>query len=367
MLFVLIILITAFASLNLVQDEDTTVGQVSRPFAEVTDPELIDLFLYEFLIPESDVTTLEIIDVTANGFGPDDIIVTHPSMQAYIVEEPSNAALEIMRNWSLEDYRIDSDNIDPDVFDPEITGQIDNAAENAILADLLRTLNRNYASLPIRMRLERDENGFTFEMWDYEEGSLNYTPSPTLVPDSVLVHHTESDTVVTDRMLVDYLIDSDEGPSQYTPGRLSVPDSIFVHHTESDTVFLDRRLVDYLIGPDEGPSGYTPSYLPVPDSVFAYQTENDTIILDEQLVDYLVGPGGINLGQYAPEPVSDDIEEPAIEVGDVTEGAKQEELNFPPIPDENNLYDVIYISKTVTDTVYIPEKRPSSTTRPDER
>ncbi|MEX0686877.1 MAG: hypothetical protein WD267_04800 [Balneolales bacterium] len=203
-------LLISFVILNFQQVDDTKIGQVSRPFAEITSTELIDFFLNQFLIPESDVTKLEIIDVTTNGFGPDDIVVTHPSQRAYIVEEPSEAALQVMRDWSLEDYRVDSDNIDPDQFDPSITGMTDNAAQNAMIADILRTLNRNYAQLPIRLRLERDENGFTFEMWDFDQDALQFTPGPPPVPDSVLTYDllymSQSDTVlIADQNLYDII------------------------------------------------------------------------------------------------------------------------------------------------------------------
>lgn len=299
MIFILIILAVGFSGINFQDSEDTRIGQVSRPFAEIANPELINFFLDELLIPEADVTKLEIIDVTANGFGPDDIVVTHPSMRAYIVEEPSESALGVMRNWSLDDFRVDSDNINPDIFDPEITGNKVDAAQYAIIADLLRTLNRNYAELPIRMRLERDESGFTFEMWDYEEGSLQYTPPSPLAPDSVFVNNT--DTIFQDRIPFDL----DIGTS---PELVSIPD--FANQSTS------------------------------PDSVFVYETENDTIILDSRLIDPAL------YEQIAPELL--DISDPkSLEIPDLP-------------PKERNLYDVIYISKTVTDTIYIPEARPAA-------
>ncbi|MEX2640089.1 MAG: hypothetical protein WD266_05360 [Balneolales bacterium] len=279
------IMLPAMVFFQSIEEEGTGtgIGQISRPFAEITNQELIGFFLDQFLIAESDVNKLEIIDVTANGFGPDDIVVAHPSMSAYIVEEPSEAALTVMQDWSLDDYRVDSDNIEPDLFDPELTGNVTDAAQNAIIADLLRTLNRNYAGLPIRLRLERDENGFTFEMWDFDEGSLQYTPSPPVIPDSVLIYLTETDTVIQDRVLA-----------------------------------------------GDQPDAADPESPPLPSD-----DHPDTGIVE-------------------PDPPAEPEPAPQRDLA-------LQPLSVPPadtVITERNLYDVIYISKTVSDTVYLPEVRP---------
>ncbi|MEX0780865.1 MAG: hypothetical protein WD037_14080 [Balneolales bacterium] len=377
MFILLIILVISVSGVNTVTVDDPLIGQVSRPFAEVTDPELIDLFLNEFLIPESDVTKMEIIDVTANGFGPDDIIVTHPSMRAYIVEEASDAALDVMRNWSLEDYRVDSENVDPDVFDPEISGRVEDAAKSAIIADLLRTLDRNYASIPIRMRLERDENGFTFAMWDFDENAMQHTPYPPIAPDSVFVYQTETDSITLSNLLnipnldlpnldpdtdsvtlnqldlpalSDNLSPQSDGTIT-TPYRLpdlfsgtksiaeyvddqSTPDSVYIYRTENDTIIIRDTPLDYPTATDHQPVTIDLEDLAMqpatPEKVFVYQTERDTIVLDRM---------SLNL---------------PLDVGKPVAGSNGF-IDFPTRDTvEQNIYDVIYISKTVSDTVFVP-------------
>ena len=189
-LLILILLINPAYEANSQPGVNIGVSQMSRPFAEVTDPELIDFFIDQYMIPEMDVTKIEIIDITNNGFGPDDILVAYPSMNAYVVHAPPEAQ-EIMRGWSIEtEYRLDSENLRAEVFDPiePDTVFVYDQAERAIVGDIIRALDRTYRDLPIRLRFERDREGFTFQMWEYNEFALSYSPPPAPVPEYVDVH-----------------------------------------------------------------------------------------------------------------------------------------------------------------------------------
>jgi len=204
------------------------VSQMSRPYAEITDQELVDFFIDQYMIPEDDVNKIEIIDVTNNGFGPDDILVAYPSMNAYVVHAPPEAQA-IMRDWSLEaEYRIDSENLPAEAFDPiepdTIVFDEPDQAERAIVGDIIRALDRTYGDIPIRLRFERDYDGFTFQMWDYNEFALSYSPPPAPVPEYVDVHdllyviRTDS-TIVADTAYYDifYVIKTVED-IHYVPG-----------------------------------------------------------------------------------------------------------------------------------------------------
>jgi len=225
-LLLLLILINPFFDAFSQSDTGDRIGQMSRPFAEIVDPELIEFLIDQYLIPEDEVTKIEIIDVTNNGFGPDDILVTYPSMNAYVVHAPPNA-LEIMRDWSIEtEYRIDSDNLSAEIFDPREPQEVftGDPAQRAIIGDILRALDRSYRDIPIRFRFERNHEGFTFQMWDYKESALLYSARPKPIPDSVAVNdllyviRTDS-TVIADTAYYDifYVIKTVED-IQYIPG-----------------------------------------------------------------------------------------------------------------------------------------------------
>lgn len=226
--FIIIVLFLSVINDAYAQDGvNIGVSQISRPYAEITDPELVDFFLNAYLIPEDEVEKLEIIDITNNGFGPDDILVAYPSMNAYVVDAPPEAQ-EIMRDWRIEtEYRLDSENHPADVFDPvdpdTIVETVDQA-ERAIVGDIIRALDRSYNDLPIRFRFERDREGFTFQMWDFNEFALSYSPPPPPVPEYVDVHdllyviRTDS-TIVADTAYYDifYVIKTVED-IHYVPG-----------------------------------------------------------------------------------------------------------------------------------------------------
>jgi len=225
-LLLLLILINPFFDAFSQSDTGNRIGQMSRPFAEIVDPELIEFLIDQYLIPEDEVTKIEIIDVTNNGFGPDDILVTYPSMNAYVVHAPPNA-LEIMRDWSIEtEYRIDSDNLSAEIFDPREPQEVftGDPAQRAIIGDILRALDRSYRDIPIRFRFERNHEGFTFQMWDYKESALLYSARPEPIPDSVAVNdllyviRTDS-TVIADTAYYDifYVIKTVED-IHYIPG-----------------------------------------------------------------------------------------------------------------------------------------------------
>jgi hypothetical protein len=74
-----------------------------------------------------------------------------------------------------------------DPLDPDSL-YIPDRAQRAIIADVMRTLTRNYRDIPVSFRFERDYEGFTFQMWDFSEYALSYAPRPKPLPDSVAVH-----------------------------------------------------------------------------------------------------------------------------------------------------------------------------------
>lgn len=176
--------------------ERVTVEQIVVPKVTLMDPELITFFVNEFFIPESLVTKIDIIDATSNGFGKNDLALTHPSGEIYFIY-PSEKAQNIMNNWKFTpNFQIVGENLDPEVYESLPT---DRAANN-IFSALLKGLQRNYRGNNIKIRFERDGASTTFEMWGFREEDLQYTPAP--VPggrDLVYIYTTIKDTVYVEK------------------------------------------------------------------------------------------------------------------------------------------------------------------------
>lgn len=198
------------------------VSQIFRNIAEITDRASIEWILDDFLIAEDpdQVERLEVIDVSNIGFGRDDIVVVYPSLNVYIVEQPSPELAEIMRSWGIREQRRDASNeLSPDYFYPsfadtlsemEINERQTELVQGSIIADLLESINRNYTDMPISLRFERDEEGFTFQIWNYDRDAFAFHPRPPAAPDSVGVYDflylVASDTVmIADTVMYDIM------------------------------------------------------------------------------------------------------------------------------------------------------------------
>lgn len=251
------------------QPETVDFSQLTRPVARVTESDMIRFITDELLIVSSDtVVMLEVIDITANGFGPDDVLVTYPTMETFKIDPMivTDTVQTVMGGWAPEtEFRIDAGNGPAALFDPELvvadTVEADTAeagdvleieleedaadeqadagpesaspeqrAERAIMHELLLALERNYGgTLPVSIRFDRSTDGFTFQMWDYDSDDMAYVPRPSGIPDTTtaydLLYLARHDSVVvTDTTLYDviYLYKTVEDVV-YTPGGSDSP------------------------------------------------------------------------------------------------------------------------------------------------
>jgi len=196
----------------------TTVDQKMIRVATVTDPNLIQFFLFEFLITETAVDHLEIIDATGNGFGIEDLVKCYPSERIY-VPTPSDTAQKVMNGWKFTaNYQIVTQNSPPEVFE----GTKSDAAQNGILAALLRGLLRNYKESPIKLYFERDAKTATFEMWGYSPSRLSYSAAPPAMPDTITAYDVLSVTYQDTLVVAD----------------TTIYDLLYISRTVSDTVFV---------------------------------------------------------------------------------------------------------------------------------
>jgi hypothetical protein len=235
------------------QAQRANFTQVTRPVAQLTDPAAIDELLSELIItpqiPQDSISRVEVIDVTENGYGPDDLVVVYPTGETFNIDPTlvTGRVQEIMSRWRLRsEFQYDAANApaealrpDSDTADdaPSDTAQTDttqvraagpageNRAEEGIMADILESVQRNYQGDEISILLDKGADGFTLEMWDYDEQAMQYQSPPTGPPDTVrtrdLVYVVRSDSIVYDVVYINRKVEETkyipQGPTSGLP------------------------------------------------------------------------------------------------------------------------------------------------------
>ncbi len=228
------------------QAQQADFTQVTRPVAQLSDRAAIDEFLTELIItpqiPQDSIRRVEVIDVTGNGYGPDDLVVVYPSGETFNIDPSlvTGRVQDIMRSWRLEsEFQYDGANAPAETFRPD-TVQTDTTganppgppsppperAKNGIMADVLETVQRNYRGEAVSLLLEKTASGFTFEMWDYDEQALRHQAPPGGPSDTVrtrdLVYVVRSDSVIYDVVYINRTVEETEyipqGPTSALPG-----------------------------------------------------------------------------------------------------------------------------------------------------
>ena len=222
-----ILLLLLIAMPYAVLAQPAQVSQSILPTARITNAAEIQRMLDLMFIFEEDVTRLDVIDATNNGFGPDDIVVTYPSQRTYFLgTDVDREAQDIMDQWAFEaEFRRDaSSQVAPEQFDPSRGAPVeaDERAEMAILSDILYALRRNYNEEPVRLMFERSNGAFTFQMWDYEPQSMAFEDRPAGPPDT-LVNYDLLYVIATDS-----LIEADTAYYDILYLQRTVQDSIFI-------------------------------------------------------------------------------------------------------------------------------------------
>jgi hypothetical protein len=165
--------------------------QVTRPVVEVSDSSTIDYLLFElFIEPLEPPTRLQVIDVTQNGFGPDDVMISQPSGEVFVIPEfIPDSVQTIMSGWTPDvEYRMDSGNMSSEALAGLIGSGADaeNRAEGAILYDVVQAVERSYRDIPVALLFQRDSLGFTFQLWDYNRPAMQEAERTDLLPDSAV-------------------------------------------------------------------------------------------------------------------------------------------------------------------------------------
>lgn len=167
-------LLFLLAALNTQRAAAQYFDKLTRGMATVQDTVLIGTLLEELLIPAGDVERIDVIDLTANGYGPDDAIILHPSLETYLVgADVPRGVQDVMKTWELEeDYRLDATLEDSDRVERD-AHQRQNARD-ALSGAVLGAIDRYYTGEEIDLRLSREASGLRLEMWNYDPAALRY-------------------------------------------------------------------------------------------------------------------------------------------------------------------------------------------------
>jgi len=154
--------------------------QVTRPSARIQDTDMIAQILDDLIIPASeDITEVEIIDITGNGYGLDDAVVLYPTLEIFYLETSLTPELEeILSSWELAaDFRLQEAVADlttvgenSSIFSEDVRGLMGIA--------ILQKIGEYYSGENFEMRLSRGTEGIFLEMWNYEESALSIPPAP---------------------------------------------------------------------------------------------------------------------------------------------------------------------------------------------
>ncbi|MFQ5569859.1 MAG: hypothetical protein ACE5G0_09305 [Rhodothermales bacterium] len=155
--------------------------QLTRPIASITSRTLIDTILDELLILAPDsarVTRIDVVDLTANGYGPDDVLILYPALETYLLRGDVPAHVQaIMKQWELEaDYRLDASLAESRRVEDEAHRR--RSAADALSGAVIAVLGRYYHAPDIDLRLSRDQTGLRLEMWNFDPAAMQYVPPP---------------------------------------------------------------------------------------------------------------------------------------------------------------------------------------------
>jgi len=154
--------------------------QLTRPVATLVRPALIDSFLVELLIPPPDtISHIDIVDLTGNGYGPDDILVLYPSQETYPISANVPRVLQdLMKTWELDaDYRLDATLDESQTLEADAHRRQD--PHDAISGAVIGALTDYYVGTDIDLRLTRGADGLRLEMWNYDPDAMQYQPRTT--------------------------------------------------------------------------------------------------------------------------------------------------------------------------------------------
>ena len=149
--------------------------RLTRPMATLTDPAVMEQILADLLIlPPDSLSSIDMVDITANGYGPDDLLILNPTAEVYYLGEFIPPSIrDLVVGWDVEpDYRYEA------IWDESapalLSAHQNEDAPAAIAASCVQAVERHYDGENIGLLLNRDRGVARLEMWSYDPQNMTY-------------------------------------------------------------------------------------------------------------------------------------------------------------------------------------------------
>ena len=149
--------------------------QLTRPMVTLTDPEVIEEILNDLLIIVPDtLVSMNMVDVTANGYGPDDLLVLNPTGNVHHLDEYVPVRLQaLIAEWKFEaDYRYEA--LLTETTDALLEAHTTETASDAIAGMCVNAISQHYKGDDINLLISQDNETVRLEMWGFDPQALQY-------------------------------------------------------------------------------------------------------------------------------------------------------------------------------------------------
>ncbi|MXW82049.1 MAG: hypothetical protein F4246_03380 [Rhodothermaceae bacterium] len=149
--------------------------QLTRPMVTLTDHAVIEQILTDLLILMPDtLVSVNLVDVTANGYGPDDLLILNPTGNVHHLDEYIPVSLQaLIAEWKFDaDYRYEA--LLSETPEALLAAHTTQDAPDAIAGMCVDAISQHYAGGDINLLISQDSETVRLEMWGYDPEALQY-------------------------------------------------------------------------------------------------------------------------------------------------------------------------------------------------
>jgi len=149
--------------------------QITRPVATLTEKEVMEEILRDLLIlTPTELTSIQMVDITSNGFGPDDLLILNPTLEVHYIGDYIPPSLRtLISEWTFDaDYQT---NVIREVTDDKLlNAHLEEDAAATIAASCMNAIDTHYIGDDMNILLARNDGTVKVELWGYQPEYLLY-------------------------------------------------------------------------------------------------------------------------------------------------------------------------------------------------